>query len=119
MEREINHSSSPFPKKHKTTTTKNLRFHFFKSWLIYQQRGENGIFAVNAQGVLKTGTRNAHSFRFELLQSEQQWSQDWKRSVCIVIQKKGNAKEYSDYDTIALISHASKVMLKILQASLQ
>ena len=49
----------------------------------------------------------------------QQWPQDWKRSVFIPIPKKGNAKECSSYHTIALISHASKVMLKILQASLQ
>ena len=46
----------------------------------------------------------------------QQWPQDWKRSVFIPIPKKGNAKECSDYCTIALISHASKVTLKILQA---
>ena len=46
-------------------------------------------------------------------------SQDWKRSVFIPIPKKGNAKEYSNYRTIALISHASKVMLKILQARFQ
>ena len=44
----------------------------------------------------------------------QQWPQDWKRSVFIPIPNKGNAKEYSNYHTIALISHASKVMLKIL-----
>ena len=49
----------------------------------------------------------------------QQWPQDWKRSVFIPIQKKGNAKECSNYHTIALISHASKVMLKILQARRQ
>ena len=49
----------------------------------------------------------------------QQWPQDWKRSVHIPIPKKGNAKECSNYRTIALISHASKVMLKILQARLQ
>ena len=49
----------------------------------------------------------------------QQWLQNWKRSVFIPIPKKGNAKECSDYLTVALISHASKVMLKILQASLQ
>ena len=49
----------------------------------------------------------------------QQWPQDQKRSVFIPIPKKGNAKECSDYCTIALISHASKVMLKILQARLQ
>ena len=49
----------------------------------------------------------------------QQWPQDWKRSVFFPIPKKGNAKERSNYRTIALISHASKVMLKILQARLQ
>ena len=49
----------------------------------------------------------------------QQWPQDWKRSVFIPVPKKCNAKEYSKYHTIALISHASKVMLKILQARLQ
>ena len=49
----------------------------------------------------------------------QQWPQDWKRSVFIPVPKKGNAKECSDYHTIVLISHASKVMLKILQARLQ
>ena len=49
----------------------------------------------------------------------QQWPQDWKRSVFIPIPKKGNVKECSNYHTIALISHASKVMLKILQARLQ
>ena len=49
----------------------------------------------------------------------QQWPQDWKRSVFIPIPKKGNDKEYSNYHTIALISHASKVMLKILQVRLQ
>ena len=49
----------------------------------------------------------------------QQWLQDWKRSVFIPIPKKDNAKECSNYRTIALISHASKVMLKILQARLQ
>ena len=48
----------------------------------------------------------------------QQWPQDWKRSVFIPVPKKGNAKEGSNYHTIALISHASKVMLKILQARL-
>ena len=49
----------------------------------------------------------------------QQWPQDWKRSVFIPILKKGNPKECSNYSTIALISHASKVMLKILQVRLQ
>ena len=49
----------------------------------------------------------------------QQWPQAWKRSVFILVPKKGNAKECSNYHTIALISHTKKVMLKILQARLQ
>ena len=49
----------------------------------------------------------------------QQWPQDWKKSVFIPIPKKGNAREYSNYRAIALISHARKVMLKILPARLQ
>ena len=49
----------------------------------------------------------------------QQWPQDWKRSIFIPFPKKGNAKEFSHYCTIVLISHTSKVMLKILQARLQ
>ena len=47
------------------------------------------------------------------------WPQDWKRSVFILVPKKGNAKECSNYRTVALISHASKVMFEILQARLQ
>ena len=53
------------------------------------------------------------------IRKTQQWPQDRKRSVFISIPLKGNAKECSNYHTIALISHASKVMLKILQARLQ
>ena len=52
------------------------------------------------------------------IQETQQWTQDWKRSVFIPIPEKGNAKECSNYHTIALISHDSKIMLKILQARL-
>ena len=48
----------------------------------------------------------------------QQWPQDWKMSVFIPIPKKGNAKEYSNYHTIVLISHSSNILLKILQARL-
>ena len=59
-----------------------------------------------------------HSIRQQIWKT-QQWPQDWKRLVFIPIPKKGNAKECSNYHTIALISHASKVMLKILQARLQ
>ena len=49
----------------------------------------------------------------------QQWPQDWKRSVFILIPKKSNAKECSNYHTVVFISHGSKVMLKILQARIQ
>ena len=56
---------------------------------------------------------------WEQIWKTQQWPQDWKRSVFIPISKKGNAKECSNYHTIVLISHGSKVMLKILQARLQ
>ena len=57
--------------------------------------------------------------QYQQIWKTQQWPQDWKRSVFIPISKKGNAKECSNYCTIALISHASKLMLKILQARLQ
>ena len=56
---------------------------------------------------------------YQQIWETQQWPQDWKRSVFIPIPNKGNANECSNYLTIALISHASKVMLKILQARLQ
>ena len=56
---------------------------------------------------------------YQQIWKTQQWPQDWKRSVFISIPKKGNAKKCSNYCTIALISQASKVMLKILQARLQ
>ena len=62
---------------------------------------------------------NAVKVLHSICQQPQQWPQDWKRSVFISIPKKGNAKECSNYHTIALISHASKVILKILQVRLQ
>ena len=62
--------------------------------------------------------KGLHSIRQQIWKT-QHWPQDWKRSVFIPIPNKGNAKECSKYNTIALISHASKVMLKILQARLQ
>ena len=58
-------------------------------------------------------------FKCQQIWKTQQWPQDWKRSVFIPIPKKGKAKECSNYHTIALISHASKLILKILQARLQ
>ena len=62
--------------------------------------------------------KELHSIRQQTWKT-QQWPQDWKRSVFIPIPKKGNTKECSKYHTLALISHASKVILKILQARLQ
>ena len=56
---------------------------------------------------------------YQQIWKTQQWPEDWKRSIFIPIPKKGNAKECSNYCTIALISHATKVILKILQAKLQ
>ena len=56
---------------------------------------------------------------YQQIWKTQQWPQDWKRSVFIPIPKKGNAKECSNYHTVALISHSSKVLLKILQVRLQ
>ena len=54
-----------------------------------------------------------------LIWKTQQWPQDWKRSIFIPVLKKDNTKEYSNYHTIALISHTSKLMFKILQVRLQ
>ena len=68
--------------------------------------------------ILKDDAAKVHSICQQIWKT-QQWPQDWKRSIFIPISKKGNAKECSNYRTIALISHASKVMLKILQARLQ
>ena len=80
--------------------------------------GGDGI-AVELFQILKDGgVKVLHSICQQVWKT-QQWPQDWKRLVFIPIPKKGNAKECSNYRTIALISHASKVMLKILQARLQ
>ena len=68
--------------------------------------------------ILKDDVKVLHSVCQQIWKT-QQWPQDWKRSVFIPIPKKGSAKKCSNYHTIALISHASKVMLKILQARLQ
>ena len=80
--------------------------------------GGDGI-AVELFQILKyDAVKVLHSICQEIWKT-QQWPQDWKRSVFIPITKKGNAKECSNYYRIALISPASKVMLKILQARLQ
>ena len=80
--------------------------------------GGDGI-AVELFQVLKDDAVKVLYSICQQIQKTQQWPQDWKRSVFIPVPKKGNAKEYSNYCTTALISHASKVMLKILQARLQ
>ena len=80
--------------------------------------GGDGI-PVELFQILKDDTvKMLHSICQQIWKTQQR-PQDWKKSVFIPILKKGNAKEYSNYRTIALISHTSKVMLKILQARLQ
>ena len=80
--------------------------------------GGDGIPVELFQILKDDAVKELHS-TWQHIWKTQQWPQDWKRSVFIPIPKKGNAKECSYYRTIALISHASKVMLKILQARLQ
>ena len=80
--------------------------------------GDDGIPVELFQILKEDAMKVPHSICQETWKT-QRWPQDWKRSIFIAIPKKGNAKEYSNYLTIALISHASKVMLKILQARLQ
>ena len=80
--------------------------------------GGDGILVELFQSLKDDAVKELHSICQHIWKT-QQWPEDWKRSVFIPIPKKGNAKECSNYHTIALISHASKVMLKILQARLQ
>ena len=80
--------------------------------------GGDGIPVEQFQILKDDAVKVLHSISQQIWKT-QQWPQDWRRSVFISIPKKGNAKECSNYRTIALIPHASKVMLKILQARLQ
>ena len=80
--------------------------------------GGDGI-PVELFQILKDDAVNVLHSICQQIWKTQQWQQGWKKSVFIPILKKGNAKECSNYHTIALISEASKVMLKILQARLQ
>ena len=80
--------------------------------------GGDGIPVELSQILKDDAMKGLHSMCQQIWKT-QQWPQDWKRSVFIPIPKKGNAKECSTYHTLALISHSSKVMLKILQARLQ
>ena len=84
----------------------------------YKASGGDGIPAALFQILKDDAVKVLHSICQQIWKT-QQWPQDWKGSVFISIPKKGNAKECSNYHKIALISHASKVMLKILQARLQ
>ena len=84
----------------------------------YKASGGDGIPVELFQILKDDAVKVLHSICQQIWKT-QQWPQDRKRSVFIPIPKKGNAKEYSNYHTIALISHTSKVMLKILQARLQ
>ena len=79
--------------------------------------GGDGIPVELFQILKDDAVKVLHSLCQQILKTEQ-WPQDWKRSIFIPIPKKGNARECSNYHTIALISHAGKVMLKILQAGL-
>ena len=80
--------------------------------------GSDGIPAEIFQVLKDDAVKELHSIRQEIWKT-QQWPQNWKKSFFIPIPKKGNAKECSNYCTAALISQASKVMLKILQARLR
>ena len=80
--------------------------------------GSHGIPVELFQTLKDDAVKVLHSICQQIWKT-QQWPQEWERSPFIPIPKKGNAKECSDYCTIALISHASKVMLKIFQARLQ
>jgi len=75
--------------------------------------GGDGI-PVELFQILKGDAVKVLHLMYQQIWKTQRWPQDWKRSVFILIPKKGNAKECSNYHTIVLISHASKVMLKIL-----
>ena len=80
--------------------------------------GSDGVPAELFQILNNDAVKVLHSI-WQQIWKTQQWPQNWKRSVFFPIPKKGNARECSDYHTVVLISHASKVMLKILQARLQ
>ena len=80
--------------------------------------GGDGI-PVELFQILKDDAVKALHSKCQQIWKTQQWPQDWKRSIFIPIPKKGHVKECSNYCTIALISHASKIVLKIPQASLQ
>ena len=89
-----------------------------ESIIMNKARGGDGIPVELFQTLKDDAVKVLQSICQQIWKS-QQWPQDWKRSLFIPIPKKGSAKECSNYCTIALIPHASKVMLKILQARIQ
>ena len=88
------------------------------SIVTHKASADDGIPAELVQILKDEVVKALHSI-CQQIQKTRKWPQYWKRSVFIPISKKGSAKEYSHYQTIALISHANKVMLKILQPRLQ
>ena len=88
-----------------------------ESITVNKANGDDGIPVELFQILKDDAVKVLHSICQQIWKT-QQWPQEWKSSVFIPIPKKGNAKECSNYHTIALISHASKLMLKILQARL-
>ena len=89
-----------------------------ESMTMNKASGGDGIPVKPFQVLKDDAVKVLHSICQQIWKT-QQWPQDWKRSVFVPIAKKGNGKECSNYRTIALISHTSKVMLKFLKASLQ
>ena len=87
------------------------------SIIMNKASGDDGI-PVELFQILKDDAVKVLPSICQQIWKPQQWPQYWKKSVFILISKKGNAKECSNYRTVALVSHASKVMLKILQARL-
>ena len=85
---------------------------------VNKARGSDGI-PVELFQILKDDAVKVLHSTCQQIWKTQQWPQDWKRSVFILIPEKGNAKECSNYHTVALISYAGKVMLKILHGKLQ
>ena len=99
-------------------TSWNMKKWSLESIVTNKASGGDGIPVELFQILKDDAIRVLHSICQQIWKT-QQWAQDWKRSVFFPIPKKGNDKACSDYHTIALISHASKVILKILQVRLQ
>ena len=95
-----------------------VKWLYLESTTMNKASGGDGIPVEPFQTLKDDAMKVLHSICQQIWKT-QQWPQDWRRSVFIPIPKKGNAKQCSNYHTIALISHACKVMLKILQDRLQ